>query len=308
MISRKEIESKAKEFEIQPTNVEKDYIFGWLLFGLFTVSNLKDRIFLKGGNALRKGYFEQTRFSADLDLGIPNDIRQESLLQELNSICNFIQEKTRVQFLTSDNKIEEKFVGSDSPLPDLKVYEARVYFKDFFGMGDHVRLKIVMDVTRFDKVILPIQSVKLIHPYSDAADVSCNIRCMKLEEIIATKLKCLLQRQHTADLFDYAYSIKLLGGTLNRKEVVEVLVRKTIFQKNPQVLKNILSKTPFEYFKGYWLQTIVCAKSILFGVEEAISIFLTDIDSLFNIYPKNAFTQFAYFGPDLRLPINGSRA
>ena len=113
MISRSEIELKAKEFEIQPTNVEKDYIFGWLLFGLFTVSNLKDRIFLKGGNALRKGYFEQTRFSADLDLGIPTDIRQENLLHELNSICNFIQEKTGVQFLTSDNKIEEKFVGSD---------------------------------------------------------------------------------------------------------------------------------------------------------------------------------------------------
>ena len=170
-------------------------------------------------------------------------------------------------------------------------------------MGDHVRLKIVMDVTRFDKVILPIQTVNLIHPYSDAADVSCNIRCMKLEEIIATKLKCLLQRQHTSDPFDYAYSIKLLRGTLNRKEVAEVLVRKTIFQKNPHVLKNILSNTPFEYFKGYWLQTIVCAKSILFGVEEAISIFLADIDSLFSMYPKNTFTQFAYFGPELRLPI-----
>lgn len=179
----------------------------------------------------------------------------------------------------------------------------RVYFKDFFGMGDHVRLKIVMDVTRFDKVILPIQAVKLIHPYSDASDVSCNIRCMKLEEIIATKLKCLLQRQHTADLFDYAYSIKLLGGTLNRKEVVEVLVRKTIFQKNPHVLKSILSKTPFEYFKGYWQQTIVCAKSIVFGVEEAISIFLMDIESLFNIYPRNTYAQFAYFGSELRLPI-----
>jgi predicted nucleotidyltransferase component of viral defense system len=303
MISRKEIESKAQEFEIQPTNVEKDYIFGWLLFGLFTVSNLRDRLFLKGGNALRKGYFEQTRFSADLDLGIPNDIRQESLLQELNAICSFIQEKTGVQFLTSDNKIEEKFVGSDSPLPDLKVYEVRVYFKDFFGMGDHVRLKIVMDVTRFDKVILPLQVVKLIHPYSDASDISCNIRCMKLEEIIATKLKCLMQRQHTADLFDYAYSIKLLGGTLNKKEVAEVLVRKTIFQKNPHVLKNILLKTPFEYFKDYWVRTVVCAKAIIFGVEEAISIFLADIETLFNIYPKNSFAQFAFFGPELRLPI-----
>ena len=62
MISKNEIETKAKEFEIHEANVERDYVFGWLIFGIFTTSNLKDTIFLKGGNALRKGYFKNTRF------------------------------------------------------------------------------------------------------------------------------------------------------------------------------------------------------------------------------------------------------
>ena len=74
MISKNEIETKAKEFEIYEANVERDYVFGWLIFGIFTTSNLKDTIFLKGGNALRKGYFKNTRFSLDLDFGIPGDI------------------------------------------------------------------------------------------------------------------------------------------------------------------------------------------------------------------------------------------
>ena len=212
MINRDEIEAKSKEFEIHVANVERDYVFGWLLFGIFTASSLKDEIFLKGGNALRKGYFENTRFSSDLDFGIPGDIDQSVLLGEINKVCDFIQERAGVTFLKGDNKIEEKFSASEAPIPGLRVYEARIYFNDFYGKRDDLRIKISMDITRFDKVLLDIQKVALIHPYSDAAQVVCEIRCMKLEEIIATKLKCLLQRQHAPDLFDYSYSIKLLGG------------------------------------------------------------------------------------------------
>lgn len=303
MINKSEIDAKAKNFEISPANVEKDYVFGWLLFGLFTASNLRAAIFLKGGNALRKGYFEQTRFSSDLDLGIPYDINQELLLDEINKICDFIHEKAGVRFIKEDNRIEEKFTASEVPLPDLKVFEVRVYFKDFYGQGDHIRLKIAMDVTRFDKVLLPIQLVKLIHPYSDADQISCTIRCMKLEEIIATKLKCLMQRQHAPDLFDYVYSIKLLGTNLNRKEVVETFIAKTIFRRNPQVVKSILHKTPFDYFRSYWIKTIVCAKSLILQVEDAITLFLSDLDDLFSFYSDNGYAQFAYFNAELRVPI-----
>ena len=303
MINKDEIETKAKEFEIHPSNVQRDYVFGWLLFGIFTTSNLKDKIFLKGGNALRKGYFENTRFSADLDFGIPGDIAQDVLLSEINKVCEFAQDKSGVIFVKEDNKVEEKFTASETPLPDLKVYEVRVYFKDFYGKADHIRMRISMDITRFDKVLLPLQNVKLIHPYSDALEVICNIRCMKLEEIIATKIKCLLQRQHAPDLYDYAYSIKLLGGNLDKKEVAQTLIRKTIFRKNPYVLKGILHKTPFEYFRQCWGGAILCAKQVVIDIEEAISIFLTDLDNLFSIYPDNGYAQFTYFGADLRMPI-----
>jgi len=76
VITPQEIEEKAREFEIHTSNVQRDYVFGWLLFGVFTTSSLKDSIFLKGGNALRKAYFAETRFSSDLDSGIPYAIPQ----------------------------------------------------------------------------------------------------------------------------------------------------------------------------------------------------------------------------------------
>lgn len=96
MITKDEIKSKSKEFEIHSSNVERDYVFGWLIFGIFTASNFRDTIFLKGGNALRKGYFKNTRFSSDLDFGIPGDITQSVLLEEINKVCDFIQGKAGV--------------------------------------------------------------------------------------------------------------------------------------------------------------------------------------------------------------------
>lgn len=303
MINKTEIDSKAIEFEINQSNVERDYVFGWILFGIFTASSLKEKIFLKGGNALRKGYFENTRFSSDLDFGIPDDINQDDLLGEINKICDFIQEKSGIKFIKDENIIKEKFLPSREPIPGLRVYEGRIYFKDFYGNSSSMRLKISMDITRFDKVLLPIQERDLIHPYSDYTDVRCKIRCMKLEEIIATKLKCLMQRQHAPDLFDYVYSVKLLGGDLNKNEVVETLIKKTIFERNPIILKDILIKTSFEYFREYWTKTVVCAKQFMFGVDEAISIFTSDLESIFQIYPDNGYVQFAYFSPELRVPI-----
>ncbi len=129
MIDKKEIESKAREFEIHPANVERDYVFGWLLFGIFSISNLKETIFLKGGNALRKGYFKNTRFSTDLDFGIPGDVNQNLLLNEINKVCDFIQERAGVVLVNVNNRIEVKFAAAEAPLPGLSVWEVRIYFK-----------------------------------------------------------------------------------------------------------------------------------------------------------------------------------
>jgi predicted nucleotidyltransferase component of viral defense system len=303
VITAREIEDKAKEFEIHTSNVQRDYVFGWLLYGFFTISGLKNKLFLKGGNALRKAYFAETRYSPDLDFGLPDGISKERLLEEINGVCDGIGEKSGVSFVRDSNKVEEKFSATDTPLPGLQVLEARVYFKDFYGNSEYITLRISMDITLFDRVMLPLQTRSLIHPYSDGADVNCSIRCMKLEEIIATKLKCLMQRQHAPDLFDYAYTIRTLGGELNKTEVVQTLIRKTIFSRNPFTLKTILATTAFGYFREQWQHSIICAKAFVMDVESAIKEFVGDLDVLFASYPDTGFAAFAYFPAAFRAPI-----
>src|SRR6266498_4655475 len=77
VIGRDEVLLVAEELDLAPANVQRDYVFGWLLAGIFAESRLGDSLALKGGNALRKGYFAETRFSDDLDFTTAGAVAQE---------------------------------------------------------------------------------------------------------------------------------------------------------------------------------------------------------------------------------------
>jgi hypothetical protein len=51
MIDLDEINAKADEFGLHTSNVQRDYVFGWLIGGLFEVSALRDVVALKGGTS-----------------------------------------------------------------------------------------------------------------------------------------------------------------------------------------------------------------------------------------------------------------
>lgn len=304
MIERPEIEERAQALEINVADVQRDYVFGWFLFGLYSMSQLGDKLFLKGGNALRKGYFENTRYSSDLDFGMQQDIDPNLLKAEINKICEYVHEHTGITFRTDLNTVKEKFAIDNDAMSHLKVYEAKVCFQDFYGNAKHIVIKIKMDITRFDKVYLPLQDQALIHSYSDFADVRGTIKCSKLEEILGTKLKCILQREHAPDLFDYVYAVFFNDKiALNKGEVVSVFLQKTIFEPSPGMAKNILLNLPLDFFRAFWDKNIVCAKGTLFDVETAVAKFNDGIRDMFAPYPEVSYADSAFFPPKFRNPI-----
>src|SRR2546422_998837 len=130
MIDRKEIEAKASEFGVTIANVERDYVFGWLLAGIYGATNrLRDLLVLKGGNGLRKAYFPYTRFSRDLDFSTESVLDPDLFIGELNKVCNFIRSSAGVEFVNERNSVREKKSSDDTK----KIYEARLYFRDFYG-------------------------------------------------------------------------------------------------------------------------------------------------------------------------------
>lgn len=125
-------------------------------------------------------------------------------------------------------------------------------------------------MTQFDRLYLAVQERHLIHPYSDAEACAATIRCVKLEELLASKMRCLLQRRHIADLFDLVY-VTLINRDLDvdRAELLSVFFRITIFGRSPGVAKALFLDLPFEALRGFWAEYIDCPSQSRFPFETA---------------------------------------
>lgn len=299
MIDKSEIVAKSEEFDIHTSNVQRDYVFGWILAGIYTHTDIGKHLVLKGGNSLRKAYFEHARFSRDLDFTTQGPLLEDFIGQELNKACDFVERTAGVVFLKDRTRVDEKR-GVDS---DKKVYEARLYFRDFFGNPQKIIISIRLDVTQFERVFLPIQQRNLIHPYSDHNLCCVPVRCLKLEEILAGKLKCLLQRRHSADLYDFVFSVLLNPGIdINRSEIVHTFLQMTIFSPYPGIVKNLLVDLPFEVIKGLWHRYLEVPKRGSLNFDNAVESFKTTINELFGSLPTRG-GEDVFFPSHLRNPI-----
>src|SRR5713226_6266297 len=130
MIDKPEIDAKAEELGVHTANVQRDYVFGWLLSGMSQGDNpLRPLLILKGGNCFRKAYFEHARFSNDLDFSTQVELDGGTLLQGLKQACAFASQGSGVQFLVDESRVAERRLADN----ESKIYEARVYFKSFYG-------------------------------------------------------------------------------------------------------------------------------------------------------------------------------
>ncbi len=137
------------------------------------------------------------------------------------------------RFYLDDSGIREKNLADK----ESTHYEACVYFKSFFG-DDEINLKVELDIKEFDRIFLPVQTCGIIHEYSDHILCKADLRCRKLEELFASKLKALLQRRHSPDLYDFVYSVffqKIID--IRRGELITTFLKKTEFR--PQIENNI---------------------------------------------------------------------
>src|SRR5712692_3071990 len=283
MIQKEEIDAVARDLQVNPPDVERDYVFGWLLSKIYGGSPRVSRLILKGGNALRKGYFPNTRYSSDLDFVTDLGFDPGELKRHLLDVCDAVAAGSGVSFLNERARVEAK----SSLDKDLQLLEARLYFHDFYGKPGNIILKAQLDVSEYERLILQPADRPLIHPYSDKASCVGTIRCVALEEILASKLKCLLQRRHVADLFDYVHWLAFGPEQVDAAEVLRIFLRKTIYSHAPGAALGLLLGLPFQLIKEAWTRYIVCPVASALGFEHAVERFFKHLRSLFQGYSED---------------------
>ena len=278
MIDKNEIDQKAELFHIHSSNVQRDYVLGWILTGIYQHSELRDKLVLKGGNCLRKAYFENTRFSKDLDFSCEKEIPITLLFTELDTVCDFVSDQTGIVFDKEKVDIKPKNLIDH----EKKIYDVNLHFNNFYGKKSSTTLSIQLDITNFDRIYLPVQERPLIHPYSDAVKCEATIKCLKLEELLASKIKCLLQRQHIVDLYDYVYSIFINKSfDVSRSEIIQIFFKKTIYEGASGVVRGLLLDLPFEALRRFWKKHVTVPKQSEIVYDQAVVSFKEDVTESF---------------------------
>lgn len=221
MISLDEVRRMAGVLELEPRVIDHDYVLGCYLCFLGNPANVKEKWLFKGGTALRKCYFEDYRFSEDLDFTVLEIISAEHLYNFLNSVNSALQAATGIR---TDGRemiidvIEDEY-GKES-------YEARIYYYgpwDYGGSPRSVRIHLNRDET----LVFPPQMLPVFHPYSDREELpDVSLQVYSLEEMMAEKLRAFSgQRKHAIphDIFDLYFLSKHVASVNN---VIEGFPRK----------------------------------------------------------------------------------
>ena len=83
MIPLAEINAASERAKVPAETIEKDYVICWILKSL-AASALKNDYIFYGGTAIKRMYFEDHRFSEDIDLFTSKPLKPAGLTAELN--------------------------------------------------------------------------------------------------------------------------------------------------------------------------------------------------------------------------------
>lgn len=116
-------------------------------------------------------------------------------------------------------------------------------------------------------------------------------------------MKCLIQRRYAYDLFDLVYGVFINREiAVDRRELVQTFLRKTIFEPSPVTARDLLLGVPYDLVRGFWDRIVVPKLSAL-SFESAVSTLRAGLLPLFQPFSYGAHLAGAYFPAELRNPI-----
>lgn len=194
MIRRSDIDDRVREWGLRDDVVEKDYVLGWVLWGIATEPVISERWIFKGGTCLKKCYIETYRFSEDLDFSVlaGAPIAPDDVGPVVGRVLARVSEESGLDFAAMAPRFRSRPGGSST--------EGTVYYRGPRSAPTPASIKL--DLTSSDVVVEPPMLRDVAHPYSDGFPSANRVHCYSAEELFAEKLRAMAERSRPRDLYD----------------------------------------------------------------------------------------------------------
>jgi predicted nucleotidyltransferase component of viral defense system len=195
MLTKEQLQQLSKEYKINEYVVAREYFQLLLLKELYS-KNFSQQIFFKGGTCIRLIY-GGSRFSEDLDFTVETEEKEFE-----GEIQKFFKEMVKKYPVTFKEK--DTIVG--------KTYLATIK-TDFLKQKVYIKL----DFSFREKVIKP--SKEIIKDNAYPVVFRGFIYCLSKDEILAEKIRALISREKSRDLYDIWMLLEL--GSQFKREMIE---------------------------------------------------------------------------------------
>lgn len=226
---RDRLQKAAQTLKVPIDMVELDYGLSYILAGLFAQANLKESLVFKGGTALHKAYFADYRFSVDLDFTALGGPRGDKLERTVEAVARETQDMLNEYgpFVVTSARRQER-----SPHPfGQEAFLVQIQFPWRRSAQRSIKIEITVD----EPLALAAETRPLLHHYGESLAVG--IPTYRLEEIVAEKLRTLLQarkrvdegswaRNCARDYYDLWYLFQLGKNVVDLQTALKILPEK----------------------------------------------------------------------------------
>jgi uncharacterized protein len=240
MITAPELRRIAGRAGLSVGQAEHEYVQLCAFDALSQTPPLSETFCLKGGTALRQLYFPDWRHSIDLDFTV---------------LASFAAKHLRAGLVSWFERVGELY-GVQLSLRDYhQVNGAARVRAQFIGPLEHPN-RLLLDVTLDEPVLLPPQRRPVVTGLF--ATPQPHVLCYALEEILAEKMRSILQRGKARDYYDVWRLLKEKADCFDRQTAQNVLVAKCRHKGlAPPLVESLLSPALLETAAIYWSRELL---------------------------------------------------
>ena len=200
MITLAEINRAAGKCKVPAETIEKDYVICWILKCLSASFFREDFIFY-GGTAIKRMYFEDHRYSEDIDLISRKTFGQDFLASETARSLKKAGEAVNLIMTIDPERILSKGTRT-------QIFIEYSGYDEIVGAPKEVRLDLAMDMEPCGDT----EEGELFASYSDLKDGGGTFPVMTLNTLLAGKLGLLIEttRNEPRDVFDIWFLLNRL--------------------------------------------------------------------------------------------------